>query len=99
MKDKTMQFPKDFLWGGAISAHQCEGAWNVDGKGISVQDIITNGSHTKPRKIDPSMNPNLLYPTHEAIDFYHHYKEDIALFGEMGFKIFRTINKLDTNFS
>ena len=41
-----MKFPKDFLWGGAVAAHQCEGAWNADGKGVCVQDIITNGSHT-----------------------------------------------------
>ncbi|MCC8023861.1 MAG: 6-phospho-beta-glucosidase [Clostridium sp.] len=85
-----MTFPKEFLWGGAVAAHQCEGAWNEDGKGVSVQDVITNGSHTVPRQINPSLNPDLLYPTHEAIDFYHHYEEDIALFAEMGFKVFRT---------
>lgn len=85
-----MAFPKDFMWGGAVAAHQCEGAWNIDGKGISVQDVITNGSHTVPRQVDPSLNPNLLYPTHEAIDFYHHYEEDIEMFAEMGFKVFRT---------
>lgn len=84
-----MKFPKDFLWGGAISAHQCEGAWDVDGKGISVPDVITNGTHTIPRQIVPSLDEDLLYPTHEAIDFYHHYEEDIALFAEMGFKVFR----------
>ena len=85
-----MKFPKDFLWGGAVAAHQCEGAWNADGKGVCVQDIITNGSHTVPRMIAPSLSPDKLYPTHEAIDFYHHYEEDIALFAEMGFKVFRT---------
>lgn len=85
-----MRFPENFLWGGAISAHQCEGAWDIEGKGISIPDIITNGTHTIPRKIEPTLNENLLYPTHEAIDFYNHYEEDIALFAEMGFKIFRT---------
>lgn len=85
-----MRFPENFLWGGAVAANQCEGAWDVDGKGISVPDVITNGSHTMPRRIEPSMKPEFLYPSHEAIDFYHHYEEDIALFAEMGFKVFRT---------
>ena len=40
-----MKFPDNFLWGGAVAAHQCEGGWNEDGKGIGVPDIITNGSH------------------------------------------------------
>lgn len=85
-----MRFPENFLWGGAVAANQCEGAWNADGKGISVPDVITNGTHTKPRQIEPGIKPQLLYPSHEAIDFYHHYEEDIALFAEMGFKVFRT---------
>lgn len=84
-----MKFPDNFLWGGAVAAHQCEGGWNADGKGIGVPDVITNGSHSVPRRIEPSLNPDLLYPTHEAIDFYHRYEEDIALFAEMGFKVFR----------
>ena len=84
-----MKFPENFLWGGAVAAHQCEGGWNEDGKGIGVADIITNGSHTVPRRVDSSLDPELFYPTHEAIDFYHHYEEDIALFAEMGFKVFR----------
>lgn len=85
-----MKFPNGFLWGGAISAHQCEGAWDVDGKGVSVPDVITNGSHTVPRRIIPAIENGHLYPTHEAIDFYHRYEEDMQLFEEMGFKIFRT---------
>ena len=84
-----MKFPENFLWGGAVAAHQCEGGWNEHGKGIGVPDIITNGSHTVPRRVDSSLDPELFYPTHEAIDFYHHYEEDIALFAEMGFKVFR----------
>lgn len=85
-----MKFPENFLWGGAVAANQCEGAWNVDGKRISVPDVITNGTHTTPRRIEPSMSQEFLYPSHDAIDFYHHYEEDIALFAEMGFKVFRT---------
>lgn len=83
------KLPKDFLWGGAVAANQYEGAWNVDGKGIATADICTGGSHSVPRRITKEVEPNTFYPSHEAIDFYHHYKEDIAMFAEMGFKIFR----------
>jgi len=83
-------FREDFLWGGACAANQFEGAWDVDGKGPSVSDMCTNGSHTVPKWITTTIHPDKLYPSHEAIDFYHHYEEDIALFAEMGFKTFRT---------
>ncbi len=79
----------DFLWGGAVAANQFEGAWNVDGKGASVSDHCTNGSHTNPKRVTINIEEGTLYPSHEAIDFYHHYEEDIALFAEMGFKTFR----------
>lgn len=84
-----MSLPKNFLWGGAVAANQCEGAWNVDGKGVSIPDHCTNGSHTVSKQITIDIESDKLYPSHEAIDFYHHYKEDIALFAEMGFKTFR----------
>ena len=64
--------------------------WDTDGKGPSVPDMCTNGSHTSPRWVTATTLPDKLYPSHEAIDFYHHYEDDIALFAEMGFKIFRT---------
>ena len=80
----------DFLWGGAVAANQFEGAWNVDGKGPSVSDMCTNGSHKVPKRVTRTILPDTLYPSHEAIDFYHHYEEDIVLFAEMGFKCFRT---------
>ncbi|MBC5830386.1 6-phospho-beta-glucosidase [Vibrio metschnikovii] len=83
-------FPKDFLWGGAVAAHQVEGGWNKDGKGVSVVDVLTKGAHEVPRVITDSVESDQFYPNHEAIDFYGHYKEDIALFAEMGFKCFRT---------
>ena len=83
-------FRDDFLWGGAVAANQCEGAWDADGKGVSVPDLCTNGSHTSPKWLTQAVRPGRLYPSHEAIDFYHHYEEDIALFAEMGFKVFRT---------
>ncbi len=85
-----MTLRKDFLWGGATAANQFEGAWNADGKGESIPDHCTNGSHTVSKRITKDIDTEkYLYPSHEAIDFYHHYKEDIALFAEMGFKTFR----------
>lgn len=81
---------KDFLWGGAVAAHQFEGGWKDGGKGISVADIMTAGSATTNRNITDGVVEGKNYPNHEAIDFYHNYKEDIKLFAEMGFKCFRT---------
>ncbi len=83
-------FRKDFLWGGAVAANQLEGAWNLDGKGDSVPDHCTNGTYETPKRITVEIKPDQFYPSHEAIDFYHHYEEDIKLFAEMGFKVFRT---------
>ncbi len=83
-------FRSDFLWGGACAANQFEGAWDVDGKGDSVPDHCTSGSHTAPKWVTEELQPGTSYPSREAIDFYHHYEEDIALFAEMGFKVFRT---------
>lgn len=82
-------FKKDFFWGGATSANQIEGAYLEDGKGLSVSDIVTVGSHTNPRLITPVIKKEYYYPSHTAIDYYHHYKEDIKLFSEMGFKAYR----------
>lgn len=81
---------KDFLWGGAISANQAEGAWNEDGKGLSSADCFTAGSHEKPRQYTDGVIPGEYYPNHDAINFYHFYKEDIKLFAKMGFKCLRT---------
>lgn len=80
---------EEFLWGGAIAANQCEGAWNLDGKGVSVSDMCTNGSQTSPKRITREFEEGTIYPSRDSIDFYHHYKDDIALFAEMGFKCFR----------
>ncbi len=82
-------FSKNFLWGGATAANQCEGAWNIGGKGVSTADHLTSGTRTSPRKFTEKFEDKFLYPTHDAVDFYHNYKEDIALFAEMGFKLFR----------
>lgn len=83
-------FQKNFLWGGAVAANQCEGAWDEDGKGISTADCITAGAVDKEREYTRGIVEGRYYPSHDAIDFYHRYKEDIALFAEMGFKCFRT---------
>ncbi|MES9748177.1 6-phospho-beta-glucosidase BglA [Bacillus safensis] len=85
-----MTLPKDFLWGGALAAHQFEGGWNEAGKGPSVVDVMTAGAHGIPRQITETVEEDKYYPNHEAIDFYHRYKEDIALFAELGLKCLRT---------
>lgn len=77
-------FPKGFLWGGATAANQFEGAYNEDGKGLSVQDVTPQGGFG-PITEEPTEDNLKL----KGIDFYHRYKEDIALFAEMGFKVFR----------
>ena len=81
---------KDFLWGGAVSANQCEGAFDAGGKGLSTADVTTSGGLGLPRKQTGEVMAGLYYPSHKAIDFYHRFREDIALFAEMGFKCFRT---------
>ena len=78
-------FPKNFLWGGAVAANQCEGAYQEDGKGLSVQDVFPRGIRGSRTKLPTEENLKL-----EAIDFYHRYPQDIKMFAEMGFKVFRT---------
>lgn len=85
-----MQVPENFLWGGAVAAHQVEGAYNVDGKGLSVADVMTAAGTHDERKITAGVVPGEFYPNHKAVDFYHQYPADIKLFVEMGFKCFRT---------
>lgn len=84
-----MTFPKNFLWGGAIAANQAEGAYNEDGKGLSVADILAVGAD-RFKNVELEINGNKYYPSHEAIDFYHTYKEDIRELSELGMKCFRT---------
>lgn len=81
----NMRFPDRFLWGGAVAANQCEGAYNEDGKGLSTQDVAPHGIKGPITKEPTSDNMKLI-----GIDFYHRYKDDIKLFAEMGFKVFRT---------
>ena len=77
-------FPSGFLWGGATAANQIEGAYNEGGRGLCVQDVMPQGIQG-PRTARPTAD-NL---TLEGIDHYHRYAEDIALFAEMGFKVYR----------
>ena len=89
-KEKDMKraenrlFPDDFYWGGAIAANQCEGAVLEDGKRWSTADALPDGVFG-----DVTIPPREDYLKKEGIDFYHRYKEDIALFGELGFKMLR----------
>lgn len=80
-----MRFPENFLWGGAIAANQCEGAYQEDGKGWSIQDVTPGGIRGPVTKAPTPDNLKLV-----GIDFYHRYREDIRLFAEMGFKVLRT---------
>jgi 6-phospho-beta-glucosidase len=78
-------FPAGFLWGGAVAANQCEGAYHAGGKGWSIQDVMPHGI-AGPRTQEPTPENLKLV----GIDFYHRYVDDIALFAEMGFTVFRT---------
>lgn len=78
-------FQNDFLWGGAVSAFQCEGAYQEGGKGLSIEDVTSRGMMAAPDETPQKENLKL-----EAVDFYRRYKSDIQMFAEMGFKAFRT---------
>lgn len=92
-------FPAGFLWGGATAANQLEGAWNVDGKGLTTAEVVKKAKNRQEFSMNAVTKETLaaaiadktdkLYPKRRGIDFYHRYKEDIALFAEMGFKAFR----------
>ncbi len=91
-------FPKNFLWGGAIAANQAEGAWLEDGKKPNITDVVVGINSKEPGLIwneetgkwEMKLDPDKVYLSHEGIDFYHRYKEDLALMAGMGFNCFRT---------
>lgn len=103
MTKLNITFPEGFLWGGATAANQIEGAFDVDGKGLSSQDMVAYKDPYAGEKVDNFTfnvssteleeylkNPDKYkFPKRWGIDFYNNYKEDIALFAEMGFKVFR----------
>ncbi|MDN6418455.1 MAG: family 1 glycosylhydrolase, partial [Lactiplantibacillus plantarum] len=92
-------FPKDFLWGGATAANQVEGAWNEAGKGLTTAEVVKKTTDRKHMSMDDVTISSIqtalddqtdtMYPKRRGVDFYHHYKEDIKLFAEMGFKVYR----------
>lgn len=89
----TKAFPEGFLWGGATAANQLEGGFHEGNKGLNIADVLPGGKERLQVLRNPGFQFEIeegkSYPNHEAIDFYHRYKEDIALFAEMGFKAFR----------
>lgn len=103
-KSSYKMFPENFLWGGAFAANQFEGAWNEDGKGISVADIHVYDSKINRLKSNTKNDEFTMqelafrktdkdkyyYPKRKGIDFYHTYKEDLKYLKEMGFKTVRT---------
>ena len=86
-----MGFPKNFMWGGATAANQCEGGIREGGRGAANVDVCPSGKdrhavitgHLKMLEMDQTHS----YPAAEGIDLYHHFREDIRLFGEMGFRV------------
>lgn len=88
-----MGLRKDFLWGGATAANQCEGGYDKGGRGLANVDVVPTGKDRFPiitgKQKMFDFDDEHFYPAKEAIDMYSHYKEDIALFGEMGFKTYR----------
>ena len=86
-----MSFPKNFLWGGAVAANQCEGAWLEDGKAPNVTDVMVGIGSKDPgikwnkdlQKYEMCLDPKKVYLSHEAIDFYHRYEEDLELMAGM----------------
>ena len=92
-----MSFPKNFLWGGAVAANQLEGAYLEDGKQLNVTDVMVGIISNPDLKYDeqtnkwvPDFKEDKVYLSHDGIDFYHRYKEDLAYMAQMGFKAFRT---------
>lgn len=90
-----MKFPKDFLWGGATAANQYEGGYDQGGRGHSVIDYVPGGKQRLEMRANGTIDiynmdfDKYVYPNHRGTEFYTHYEEDINLFAEMGFKVFR----------
>ena len=90
----NLKFPKQFMWGGATAANQLEGAYHEDGKGLSIADVLPQGKDRFAIVNQPDFDWTIdeskyRYPNHLGIDHYHHFKEDIKLLSEMGFKCYR----------
>ena len=94
-----MEFKENFLWGVATAANQCEGGYLEGGKGLTIQDNIKGGGIGRPRMFRSTMEEGAFYPSHDAVDYYHHYEEDIRLLAEMGCKMLSHEYQLGKNFS
>lgn len=103
MKEIPQGFPKDFMWGGAFAANQMEGAWQEDGKGLCLADINEfvdgvaldqkcNTEITTAFVRAAISSENRIFPKRRGIDFYHRYREDLALLGKdgLGLNTYRT---------
>lgn len=88
-----MGFPRDFLWGGATAANQCEGGALLGGRGLANVDVCPKGADRSAiitgRKKMLTLEKNYEYPAIDGIDMYHHFQEDIRLFAQMGFRVYR----------
>ena len=105
MKKNKREFPKDFLWGGAIAANQAEGAYDIDGKGLNVSNINefvadipladrmerdTTSTFVNEAIESIKNHEGRNFPKLRGIDFYHTYREDLKLLKELGLNTFRT---------
>lgn len=88
-----MPLRKDFLWGGATAANQCEGGYDQGGRGLANVDLMPLGPDRAPISMGTKkmleFEDGYHYPAKVGIDMYNRFKEDIALFAEMGFKTYR----------
>ena len=88
-----MAFPEGFMWGGATAANQCEGGYDQGGRGLANVDVCPHGEDRFPVMLGlkhiSQVDSEHYFPALEGVDFYHRWKEDIALYGKMGFKTYR----------
>ena len=91
-------FRDDFLWGGATAANQCEGAWDRDGKGVSVADICTGGKFGQSKRITPVLEPETFYPSHEAIQHYDRFRGGYPAVRRDGVQVLPLFHRMDPHF-
>ena len=82
-------FPDGFLWGGSISAHQTEGSWNIDGKGPGIVDYLALGNSSEGRRVCDCGTRGIIFPSHNGIDFYRKYYDDLGMLAELGISAMR----------
>lgn len=91
--NEKKSFPPGFLWGGATAANQYEGGFQKGKKGQAIVDVLPEGEQRyavmSGQKHYKDLDESTIYPGREAVDFYHHWEEDIDYMIEMGFKVYR----------